>query len=563
MTKLKKILGIAVLIIIGVVNISIYWNIHLYNKTKKTGNYEEKIKILERSNRFFPFNNMVYSELGRSYLDLAFLDFMNVEHREYNLEKSIKSFVRSIKLNPGYYQSHFYFAQALSYQQYFFPIDVNFYDEYKKAARLTTFDTQAYFEVGRFLFSRWNELSEEDKSYTLGLLKNLRANGENLQTIMQIWAINGGDFSVMKDILPEESEAYRVFSRFIADRRLSINERHKNMAQAEYLDYINAKNTLTDGERQVQLQNTEQAINLFLRSIKTIENVRFYQNLTGKTLIDISEYFDYKRTLYLNLTERLIIKYGDLEEAEPYLRKYLDMQTSAAEIGDLEILLKDKNLLRAEPETYINDLFPYYVKVLIDYKLNRYRDIIEGGKNLKDRFNSPPESIRKDLARVCQMIGDSYQKLDFLYDAEEFFNLAITLDPTYLDPLKGMSQNFMKLNKPDLADGIERKIKRLLTPEVLNFENLTIQRGQSFIQPLFLREKKIGIMLIFDDFLPGQSPLLTVEYNDQIIWEDYLETPSLSLTVNSEEGRNGLKIFPTLRNVSLKKIVYSSDNEVI
>ena len=563
MTKLNKILGIILLTIIGVVNICLYTNVHLYNKARTIGNYEEKIQTLEHANRIFPYNYMVYTELGRTYSELASLDFMNVEQRDTNFEKSIQSFIRSIKLNPGYYQSHFYFAQALSYQQYFSPIKIDFYEEYKKAARLTTFDTQAYFEVGRFLFSHWLDLSEEDKRYTLSLLKNLKPNRENLQTIMQIWAINGGDFSVMEDILPKESGVYRIFAQFLAERRLSISKRHKKLAQAEYMDFMSAKNSFSDGERQAQLKNVNQAVSLFRGSLQTIENIHFYQNLTGETFFDLSEFRNFKKALYLNLAKNLIIKSGDLKEAETYLRNYLDMENTASEIRDLEFFLQERNLLKAEPGPSYNDLLPYNIKVLIEYKLNRYRDIIEGGKNLKQNFSTPPEAFRKDLARICQLIGESYKESGFLYDAEEFFNLAMNLDPTYLDTLKGMHQNFRKLNETEKAEGVEDQIESMLTPEEINFENLAIQRDQNFKQMFFLKEKKIGLILTLQGVRPDQSPLIAIKFNNQLIWEDYLGTQNLSFIVNSEEGTNVLEILPTIQNVALQKIVYTANNEII
>lgn len=549
--------------VIGFVNISLYRNIHLYNKARTIGNYEEKIQTLENANRIYPYNYRIHNDLGRTYFELASLDFQNVEQRDNNFEKSIQNFVRSIKLNPAYYQSHFYFAQALSYQQYFTPIEVNYYDEYKKAARLTTFDTQAYFEVGRFLFTHWEELSEEDKSYTLGLLKNLKTTRENLQTIMQIWAINGGDFSVIEDILPEESGVYRTFAQFLAERKLSLRERHKKLAQAEYMDFISAKNSLEAGERQAQLQNVNRAVNLFNGSLKTIENIRFYQNLTGETLIDLPEFNRYKKKLYLNLAKNQIINSRNLKSGETYLRKYLDVENDAAEIGALEIFLNERNLLKTEPGTYFNDLFPYYVKVLIESKLNRFRDIIEGGKNLKESFSTPPEALRKDVAYICQVIGESYQELDYLYDAGEFFNLALNLEPTHLGSLKGLSRNFLKLNEPEKEDRVQKRIENMLTPEEINFENLTIQRGQSFTQAFFLKEKKIGLILTLQQASPGPAPLVAVEFNDQLIWEDYLGNQNFFLILNSYEGTNVLTIQPTMRDVILKKIVYSTDIEVI
>ena len=90
MTNLKKFFGIAVLMVLGIVNIYLYRNIHLYQKTRSIGNYDEKIQLLEKANRMFPYNPKVFSELGRTYFELASLDFQNIEQRDTNFKKSVQ-----------------------------------------------------------------------------------------------------------------------------------------------------------------------------------------------------------------------------------------------------------------------------------------------------------------------------------------------------------------------------------------------------------------------------------------------------------------------------------------
>ena len=174
MNKIKKFLPLAVLFVLGIINIQLFRNTNLLNKSAEIGNYTEKINVLKKANRIFPHNHLVHTEMGRTYFEVASIDLTDTEQRDTHYERAVQNFIRAIKLNPGYYQSHFYFAQTLSFSHYFIPTEINFYDEYKKSARLTSFDTLAYFEVGRILFSRWMELSEEDKQYTLDLLKNIR-----------------------------------------------------------------------------------------------------------------------------------------------------------------------------------------------------------------------------------------------------------------------------------------------------------------------------------------------------------------------------------------------------
>ena len=501
--------------------------------------------------------------MGKAYFEIGIRDLTDSEQRDINLDKSFQSLRRAIRLNPGYYQGHFHLAQTISYLNYFSHTGIDYYDEYKKAARLTTFDTQAYFEVGRFLLTRWLELSEEDRRFTVDLLKNIRMTNENLRHILQIWALNVNDYSFIDEILPEESNALRVYAQFLGERRLSLEERHKKLAKAESLEYEKAKAEFMAGERNSQSQKLNQALSNFRKSLRILESIKFYQNLSNQNLIDVSEFRNTKKALYLKLTESLIQKTGNLREAAVYLKPYLEMEEDATGLADLELFLRSRNLLHAELSTFYNDFMSFYSKIVIDYKLNRFREVIDEGKRFKDNFISPPEALKKDMSRICQCIGGSYQTVDFLYDAEEFFQLALELDPNNLEALKGLRLNYQRLNKPEEVDRTNKRIDDLLTPQRMSFENLPIVKDGDFEQTLFLKEKKIGLVLSFSGVHPDRLPLLAICFNDQIVWENYLRGQSLSLSVNSREGVNVLQLQPQLQPVFLQSIESSADVYIV
>jgi tetratricopeptide (TPR) repeat protein len=545
---------------VAVVDLRLYQNTHFLLKARTTENHEERISILEKAKRYFPYNHFVFNELGKAYFEMGVSVLSDAEQRDKTFQKSLQNFRRSIQINPGYYQSHFYFAQALSYSHYFLPSKINFYDEYKKAARLTTFDTRAYFEVGKFLLTRWPELSEEDRHFTVGLFKNIRVDGDKLQPVLQIWALNVRDYAVMEEILPEKADVLREYAQFLGERGFSLEERHKTLAKAESLDFQTAKEMISAGQRELSSKNLDRALNRFRNSVHILENIKFYQNLTGENFIDFFEYQSYKKSVYLYLAKSLISKSGDVNEAGIYLKKYLKMEENAAEIADLELYLDSKNLLKAHMGQFFNELTSFYLKIFIDYRLNRYREIVREAKTFRETFINPPESLRKEGSRISQFIASSYQRLDFLYDAEQFFHLALDLGPDNLEALKGLHQNYLRLNKPEEVKKIEKRIEDLLSSKKMDFLNLTIAKGMEFKQNLFLQEKKTGLVLYFRDIPAGQEPLLAIRFNDQIAWEDYLQRKKLSFSVNPKEGVNTLQLQSLTQPVVLERMESFTDN---
>ena len=157
MKKNKKLILLVALIIIGIIEIGMYWNVHLYNRaTEKIEDNEKKIKVLKRANRFYLSNDLAHYELGKAYFDLGIKSLQDAELRDSYLKSSVQSFQRSLKINPASIYGHFNFAQSLLYMSYLQPsFEVNYYDEFKKAALLTGHHSQIYFEVGKIFLSRW------------------------------------------------------------------------------------------------------------------------------------------------------------------------------------------------------------------------------------------------------------------------------------------------------------------------------------------------------------------------------------------------------------------------
>ncbi len=107
---------------------------------------------------------------------------------------------------------------------------------------------------------------------------------------------------------------------------------------------------------------------------------------------------------------------------------------------------------------------------------------------------------------------------------------------------------------------IDNKIRRLLSPEEITISNSPIQRGKPFTKVLTLPEGKKDLQLHFQPFEGEIFPLISVFFNGQIIWEDYLHENVLTIPLETEIGENTLEIVPVNRTVDLMKITYSQTN---
>jgi len=158
--------------------------------------------------------------------------------------------------------------------------------------------------------------------------------------------------------------------------------------------------------------------------------------------------------------------------------------------------------------------------------------------------------------KILQIIGDSYQKEDFHYEAADFYQMVLNIDPDNLGTLFRMRKNFNRLNKDYEIWRIDNKIRRLLSPEEIAIPNSPVDKGKTFSQLLTFDGSIIDLSL---HFVPPDGevlPLISVFFNGQIIWENYLSENVLTIPVKTEAGTNRLEIFPVNRAVDLFKLSY-------
>jgi tetratricopeptide (TPR) repeat protein len=570
MTKYKRWFFLVAIAAVGVVNIFIYWNVHLCYRTKeKIDDPEKKIRILKSANLFYPSNDSVFYELGKSYFDLGMTNLQDKSLSGEYFQKSIQHFSRSLKINPASYFCHFNLAQSLLYMSYLSPaFEGNSYEEYKKAALLAGHNSQIYYEVGKIFLSLWSKLTEEDKNFTRETLKKIleKKDRQMINAVMHIWEMNVNDYRVMEEILPEDASIYKMYAQFIGEKSLSSDERQRFLAKAELLEFERAKIESSSGESQFQYYSLKRASQSFLSSLRRLEGINFYQNLAGQELINTEDFYELKKSAYLNIAKCYLEEGGDFTQAEDYLLSYLALEDEVAAVGELESFLKLRGHIKEKFGARFDDLGRLVLQTLLCFKQNRYRDIMKVGRLLEQSFVVVPEEKKEEYVKVLQLVGDSYQKVDYIYDAGEFFRKALEVNSDDLETLLRIRQNYERLNEDDKIREIDEKKKRLLTPEKIELDKLEIKKGKKHAYVLTLDGSEIILDLYFKISEESSvTPLISVFFNDRVVWEDYLRSDEgmsqeayaiVSLPLIPSVGKNNLVVIPVNSAVELFKIAY-------
>jgi len=552
----KKILTLAAIIIAAIVNIFIYWNAHLYYQAKnRAKDSEKKIKTLQGANHIHRYNSLVYYELGAAYYELGINNLSDINVSEDYFQRAIQNLIYSIRLNPGSYKSHFYLAQSLLYKNYFSPADEwDYLREFKNAALLTTHNRQVFFETGKFFLFRWPTLDFEDKDFTTDVLRKSLENKDRrkLNEFFLIWETNALDYDIMGKILPEDPEIYRLYAQFLGERSLSIEERKKAIAQAESLEFKRAEKELILGQNEFQLFRFNPAFHHFSTSLNLLNKIRFYKKFTD--LIKVNEL---RKAVILNLGKCSIELNRDLEKAYKHLTSYIILEDKKEPLKKLESYLVKRNLITEKLSSRFDDVSLFSLKLLLYFKQKKFREIIDIGGNLHKNLLSIHESRKKDFMKILHIIGDSYHKTGLNYDSIELYKRVLEIEPNNLDSLFKLKKIYIRLNKDEETQEIDNRIKELQGPKEIIFENPLIPKDQPLSLTFTFEEgQNIKYSLYFQREGEEDLFLISIFFNNRIIWENYLKDEALHIAVNSLPGSNILQILPINKAILLKKLRY-------
>lgn len=551
---IKRILLILLIVGICVLCGMMYWNSHLYYRANKLNDINKKIEIYNKANRIYPYNNLNYYELGRVYQNMGIDNLFDKEKSSAFFHKSLQNFDRSIKINPFSYSSHFYKAQALIYLRYMnLSLEIDPFEEFEKAAQLAAYDSGIFYQVGKLLLSRWPELSKEQQSFTIGILKKIPSSGkkDKLLALMQIWRMNVNDYDVMDKILPDDVSILEMYADFLGEESLSLEERIKILIHIDQLRFSLAKSQFEFGEKSFYYYHFQEAGNHFERCLRLLERLRYYQTFTQEKLIDPSEVNDLRRSTYLNLVKSSLEEGQELAEVEEYLYSYLNLEGRIKEIKELELYLVERDILDKKMSLNLNDMNRLFVQLLIYFKQNRYRDIVQIGRSIQSSVVVVPEEKKEKYVGVLQIIGDAYQKINYLYDAGEFYQKALRVKPEDLETLIRIRKNLVGLSEESKFAVLDKQIEKILSPETI-VSHYTIKKRRTLRRELVLNGDDKILKIEIEDIRKEFRPLISIIFNGRVILEDYVMEESISIPLKTYVGRNLLIIAAVNQDVIIK-----------
>jgi len=537
--KAKTMLVVAV-VAIGVVDFCIFRSNALYRRAKNTADPEAKIATLQKAGGFFPWNDRVYYELGKAQFAAGMERLKKGEDPSSLVKSSVENLEHSLRINPASASGQFFFAQSLQFESLLTTSEKRdaITEAFENAAKLAGENRELLFDVGKRLLSRWETLEEEERVFASDILARAlkRESVDRLQALLPIWHLNVGDVGFVEKIMPEDPRLYRILGSYLGEKSMCLDDRHRILSRADQLEFAIQKNLLKAGERELGRSNWNEAIKFFRWCLGNLPKIRFFHKISGMYPLKESEFRHVYASANLGLARGILGSGGSTGEVREYLLAYL------GETEDRDSLKALESTLSAYGITDPRILFVIY------HKQGRYGDIVDDAGKIKDQALP---------AEVFFVIGDAYRRLGRIPEASAYFDRSLERDADNLEILMPILGFYQKIKNQDEIRRISGMIERTVVSHEKNFADLVIEKHKDYTWQLPFDGEAIDMNLYFEHLDTGRAPLITVEFNQEVIWDNFLEDESLSCSVKTAPGHNALRVVAVDHPVILKKMSYS------
>jgi hypothetical protein len=545
---MKKALLLAALAVLAAFEIAVYRNVRLLERAAGvSGDPAEKARVLEGAARVYPWNDRVSFELGKASFEAGAQSLGDVPARDAAFGRSVRHFLRALSLNPGSAAAHFELAQTLQFMSYLsLPAPAPYFEEYKKAAALTGHNSQVYAEVGKVLLGRWESLRPEERDFTLDILRKTLAGRDRgrLREVLEVWYLHGRDYAVSDGIVPEDAGTLRDYARFLGEKSLSLEAREKALSRAESLDFENAKGELERAQRSFEYFQGEDAATRVSSALSLLRTIEFYQGLVGEERIDPKEYAQALKAAYLLLAKAQVERTRSLDDPDGFIESYLGLEDQSQAVNEFEKFLTERALLGSDQTAASRpeDLRTQALELGLDFKQNRYRDIVKAGEALERGAFIIPEAARPHYARIFGLVGDSDMKLDYLYEAERAYLKVLAEAPVRLADLIRLERCYERLGSEEKLVDVRQRIAALLAPSLTDLGRRPVESARPARFDVVCDGRPLTWALTFGTVRADSRPLLTVLWNGRVVREVYAEGGRLSFSANPVAGPNSVVI---------------------
>ncbi|UCE40724.1 MAG: hypothetical protein JSV17_14940 [Candidatus Aminicenantes bacterium] len=364
--------------------------------------------------------------------------------------------------------------------------------------------------------------------------------------LMNIWEMNIRDFAVMDKFMPPVAQAYRMFGNFLGEKSFSIRQRHRMLSYADHLQFERAKRNFASGEQEYFSAEYGEARKFFTYCLWDLQKVRFFHRLSGLYPFDESEYYHLYKLVNYWLARSLIEAGGGLKKVREYLLKYLELEEDEVSLNEFESYIIEHKISYLPIQLFLYD------------KQGRHQDIIEIGNLILKGQVKTPDLNKADMVKMFSIMGNAYQRMNYPANAIESFRKSIKFIPSYVPSLLQLRENYLSLHEDERAEEIEAEIERTMPPKTLNYSHLIISKDREFSHRLYLAGKELYIDFYFEGLKKEDIPLITIEFNREVVWDNYLEDEMITLSVEPKIGENILYVKAASHPFLLKKFAYRS-----
>lgn len=478
--------------------------------------------------------------------------------RDGLFRKAIDGFLRSLRLNPGSAVAHFELGQALLYAEYAgLSTPLAYFDEYKRAAELTGHSSEIHYNAGKVLFGRWDSLGPKEREFVAGLLKSSISgqNQERVLDLLEAWNVAGHDAGVIDRILPDDAAVLRTYARFLGERSLSLEDRHRALARAEALEVARAGTEIGQSRRTAELSMTSEAAFHAAEALRALGSVKFYQALAGKELFDPQEFQGLQRAARLLSAKSWVEERESLDDPEGIIAAFLEAEDDPATLGGFETFLKQRRLLEMNgTDAPFRSLKTLAFRMGLDFKLGRYGDITAFEGALASGSTVLAPSGRSTYVQILSLIGEANLKLNNVLEAEAYFKKAREIGSDSLDILLGLESCYDRLNEGPKAAEVRAAIARLTSPDRMDLGGRAVAKGQTVTIDLASTGGTRAFRLEFAPSGPETNPLVSVFLNGRVAWEKYGDTGLAEFTGTLRPGAARLEITAVSAPVSLGRL---------
>ncbi|MHB8054915.1 MAG: hypothetical protein ACYDH3_06665 [Candidatus Aminicenantales bacterium] len=519
---------------------------------------------------FFWLNDRLYHARGKALFERGVNRLSESALRDADFRLAYRNYLRSLTLNPFSATTHFDFGQALQYLNALdFPFTERYFDEYRKAADLSGVDTSIYREVGKVLLSRWSSLTKDERLFTQEIVRSLLSirspdQEKRLDSFLNLWEMNVRDAAVLEKTLPPNAEILRRVARFLGEKGIFEETRLSCQARAEAYDFRQASEEAQIGLGDIQALRPVEALEHYRQADRLMDGIRFTQDLLPREG-DISpdEFAKLRKAVKFGILKSRVETIPEPKNYFDDFRAYMEVEDSIAAIGDLESLLKTRGVIDDRASAGFLDFARLNFKLFLNFKQNRFRDVVQTGEALSQNLLVVPDDQRRPYGRMFEIIGDACQRLDNLYESNAYYEKALSLGAENAVVRIKMRRNFERLNETASIKSVQAQIDAALDPRETLLAGAVWKAGEAYAPALVLDEKAYRLRIEFSDASLGAPVLLSLVFNGKLIGEDFVKSEAFEVVLPAALGRNALEITPLNRDCRPVRITLVPEEEAV